>query len=275
MDTKYYAVYRGKQPGIYATWLETREQTDGYPGAVFCRCNTLQDAESFLRTGQVRSPFKKINMAEYEIASPRSLTDAMHSAGAQPLPPVVKKCFDIKRINPADIVTCRPGITASQLDAAEAIEHYRKHPDYKTLPASVLYVYTDGSTYGNGTRHARGGYGIFYSREDMPPVCAPICQAKVTNCVAELTAILETLKSIQKCVLTSCYIYSDCEYAMDVISGRKNAHTNLNLVEPAQALFKSFMGKVKFVHVRSHTGAGDLHSLGNVVADILAKKGTA
>ena len=188
-----------------------------------------------------------------------------------------KRCFDIKRINPDDIMTCRPGFSVEQPsppDISGAIDAYRSHPSYRDAAEGVLYVYTDGSAYGNGTRHARGGYGIFYSRKDIPPVYAPIKQAKVTNCVAELTAILETLQSLKKYGVKCCCIYSDCEYAMDVISGKKKAHTNLHLVEPAQKLFRDFAGKVTFTHVRSHTGAGDLHSLGNEVADMLAKKGT-
>ena len=174
-------------------------------------------------------------------------------------------------------MTCRPGFSVEQPsppDISGAIDAYRSHPSYRDAAEGVLYVYTDGSAYGNGTRHARGGYGIFYSRKDIPPVYAPIKQAKVTNCVAELTAILETLQSLKKYGVKCCCIYSDCEYAMDVISGKKKAHTNLHLVEPAQKLFRDFAGKVTFTHVRSHTGAGDLHSLGNEVADMLAKKGT-
>ena len=254
----YYAVYRGKQPGIYSTWRETREQTDGYPDAVFCRCSSLQEAKNFVERGSIGT------------------TESPHSA--LPPPPLqVKKGFDIKRINKDDILTCRPRgarpAIAIPTDITGITKKYTTHPDYSHIPPGHLYVYTDGSTYGNGTRHARGGYSIFYSSSDLPPVYGPIKQDKVTNCVAELTAILETLRSVVSLKYEQVHIYSDCEYAMDVITGKKNAYVNLNLVEPAIALFKELSGRVKFIHVRSHTGAGDLHSVGNEIADILAKRG--
>ena len=32
---KYYAVRKGRIPGIYRTWSECQKQVTGYPGAVF------------------------------------------------------------------------------------------------------------------------------------------------------------------------------------------------------------------------------------------------
>ena len=32
---KYYAVKIGKKPGIYQTWAQTKEQVDGFSGAIY------------------------------------------------------------------------------------------------------------------------------------------------------------------------------------------------------------------------------------------------
>ncbi len=44
---KYYAVRVGRKPGIYETWEECREQTHGYPGAVFKGFPDLESAKAF------------------------------------------------------------------------------------------------------------------------------------------------------------------------------------------------------------------------------------
>ncbi|HEY9088395.1 MAG TPA: ribonuclease HI [Anaerolineaceae bacterium] len=48
MKPKYYAVRRGRAPGIYTTWEETLAQVSGFPGAVYKGFFTRQDAEDFL-----------------------------------------------------------------------------------------------------------------------------------------------------------------------------------------------------------------------------------
>lgn len=48
MAKKYYAVARGKAPGIYFTWEECRTQVEQFSGAVYKGFETLQDAEAFL-----------------------------------------------------------------------------------------------------------------------------------------------------------------------------------------------------------------------------------
>lgn len=48
MGKKYYAVKVGRIPGIYQTWDETKEQINGYSGAVYKGFTTLHDAEQFI-----------------------------------------------------------------------------------------------------------------------------------------------------------------------------------------------------------------------------------
>lgn len=42
---KYYAVMKGRQPGIYTTWKKCEEQVKGFSGAIFKSFSTLQEAE--------------------------------------------------------------------------------------------------------------------------------------------------------------------------------------------------------------------------------------
>lgn len=48
MSTKYYAVKKGKVPGIYHSWAECQAQTKGYSGAIFKSFTTRVEAENFI-----------------------------------------------------------------------------------------------------------------------------------------------------------------------------------------------------------------------------------
>lgn len=45
---KYYAVRKGREPGIYSSWEDCKEQVHRFPGAVYKSFETKEDAESFL-----------------------------------------------------------------------------------------------------------------------------------------------------------------------------------------------------------------------------------
>lgn len=48
LANKYYAVKKGREPGIYQTWDECKAMVHGYPGAVFKSFTSQEEAEAFL-----------------------------------------------------------------------------------------------------------------------------------------------------------------------------------------------------------------------------------
>lgn len=50
MAKKYYAVAKGKTPGVYLTWDDCRAQVEGFPGAVYKGFVTIQEAEHFIES---------------------------------------------------------------------------------------------------------------------------------------------------------------------------------------------------------------------------------
>ncbi|MGB4991612.1 MAG: RNase H1/viroplasmin domain-containing protein, partial [Agathobacter rectalis] len=48
MASKYYAVKKGKVPGIYFNWNDCKAMVDGYPGAVYKSFKTIEEAEKFI-----------------------------------------------------------------------------------------------------------------------------------------------------------------------------------------------------------------------------------
>lgn len=53
---KYYAVRKGKSPGIYSTWDECKAQVDGYSGAEYKKFNTKEEAMDFINPTEKKLP---------------------------------------------------------------------------------------------------------------------------------------------------------------------------------------------------------------------------
>lgn len=47
--SKYYAVKKGKHPGVYKTWSECQQQVSGFSGAIYKSFPTLTDAQEWLQ----------------------------------------------------------------------------------------------------------------------------------------------------------------------------------------------------------------------------------
>lgn len=54
--TKYYAVKAGREPGVYLSWGECKDQIHGYPGAVFKSFLTEEEAFDYLEELPVSDP---------------------------------------------------------------------------------------------------------------------------------------------------------------------------------------------------------------------------
>ena len=45
---KYYAVKKGRNPGIYTSWDSCLEEVKGYSGAIYKSFKSLEDANTFM-----------------------------------------------------------------------------------------------------------------------------------------------------------------------------------------------------------------------------------
>ncbi|MBQ5674178.1 MAG: RNase H1/viroplasmin domain-containing protein, partial [Lachnospiraceae bacterium] len=48
MAKKFYAVKKGKVPGVYDTWAECKSMVDGFSGAIYKSFLTLEEAKQFV-----------------------------------------------------------------------------------------------------------------------------------------------------------------------------------------------------------------------------------
>jgi ribonuclease HI len=144
-------------------------------------------------------------------------------------------------------------------------------PDY--------YVYTDGACSKNGYAGACAGIGVYFGPNDPRNVSKKVI-GKQTNNTAELSAIIFAYKEIENDILygKNVTIVTDSEYSLKCLKSygekceKKNWELempNKELVKYAYELFKN-KPNVEFMHIRSHTGRKDVHSIGNENADRLA-----
>ena len=141
------------------------------------------------------------------------------------------------------------------------------------------YVYTDGACSNNGKEIAKAGIGIYFQDNDSRNVSKRIT-GKQTNNRAELLAIIVAYFIIEKDVDAgkTIVIVTDSEYSIRCFTsygekcdrqGWKKDISNKEIVQQGYELFKD-TPTISLKHVRAHTGATDVHSIGNAKADALA-----
>lgn len=147
-----------------------------------------------------------------------------------------------------------------------------------------ITAFTDGSCIRKNNNVIYCGYGIYFPNNEIKNVGRKFKYNPLTNQRAELYAIYKCLKLINK---TKKYkkvtLYSDSLYSIKCLTewyvkweknnwmrNRREQVKNFDIIMKILKLKKKF--DIKFVHVRSHTNKKDFNSLGNNIADTLAKK---
>jgi ribonuclease HI len=160
---------------------------------------------------------------------------------------------------------------------------------------ATMEIFTDGSCLNNRLSKkglSKGGVGVFFGDNDPRNISEPLAGPKVTNQVAELTAISRALDVlIAENYNGIAYIYSDSKYSISIFTEwiktweknnwRRAAGEieNLELIKEIQAKLKR--QPVIFKHVRSHRAEppkdDPAHRLwhGNNQADLLATRGSS
>jgi ribonuclease HI len=149
-----------------------------------------------------------------------------------------------------------------------------------------ITVYVDGSCSNNGHINAKGGIGIHFPNSELKDISKQVPLETCTNQKSELYAILFCIKYLVKylgLIDKELVIKTDSEYSINcitkwannwVINGwkKKNGEDviNKNYIEPIYKLYKKY--NISFQHIPAHTGNIDDDSIGNEIADCLAKK---
>ena len=156
----------------------------------------------------------------------------------------------------------------------EAIE-FLNNGKLKDDKSDFLKVYTDGSCINNGKEGSKGGIGIYFGDGDSRNVSKRLEYDKVTNNVAELSALNEALDILVE-YDSDTIIYTDSKYVILCCTsyGRKQSVKNWIEDIPNKDLVKlvynKFISKenIRLEYVRGHNNC-----YGNDMADKLAREG--
>lgn len=158
-----------------------------------------------------------------------------------------------------------------EIEAIEFLNNGRLKDD----KSDFLKVYTDGSCINNGKEGSKGGIGIYFGDGDSRNVSKSLEYDKVTNNVAELSALNEALDILVE-YDSDTIIYTDSKYVILCCTsyGRKQSVKNWiddipnkNLVK---LVYNKFISKenIRLEYVRGHNNCH-----GNDMADKLAREG--
>ncbi|KZT51160.1 hypothetical protein CALCODRAFT_503850 [Calocera cornea HHB12733] len=245
---QFYAVRRGRVPGVYTSWDDTLAQVNGYSGAVHQGFRTREEAEAFVNGQPTPS--------------------VPNSAG--PSQPYARPI-------PAQSKTTATNFIASVIAPPkdEEIKGLTEVEDGKTWRV----VYTDGACSGNGKQGAKGGVGVYWG-PGMKNVAERLGGAQ-TNNRAELIGIVRALETDPD-PSTPLIIKTDSSYSIQCMRDwlpkwRMNGFRtgsgpvkNKELLLYLSSLMDGRPGHLKLQHVRGHMGIE-----GNEMADRLAVAGAA
>ncbi|KAH9174175.1 ribonuclease H-like domain-containing protein [Lactarius sanguifluus] len=263
----YFAVRVGREPGIYETWEECREQVVRYPNAVYKKMKSLNKATAWVNERGTPDPM------ESDIEPADSLSQTRASVGPSLL---TKASHSSSTIAPTPVA--RPSNAP-----LSAIAGQSKPNGFSSSTVFEDVVYTDGACSRNGQAGSVAGVGVWWGPNDPRNISERCPGSPQTNNRAELIAIIRALQTAPTTPIP-LVIKTDSKYAMKCIVKwlpswrKKNFRTyegtpvkNSELIMYADALMsmrKKAGLKVRFEHVAGHSGEP-----GNDGADALAVRG--
>jgi ribonuclease HI len=153
--------------------------------------------------------------------------------------------------------------------------------------ATVLEIYTDGSSLANGRSGARAGFGLWFGPDDPRNVSEPVTVGVATNQNAELQALALAVQLADRDIRLGAHrqarIYTDSAYAISCVTlwvknWRRNGWRTSSggdvlhkeFIERTARILESCNGSIQLVKVKGHSRLA-----GNDGADKLARDGAA
>ncbi len=233
MAKKFYAVKTGRVPGIYGTWAECQQQTNGFSGAVFKSFGTRQEAEAF-------------------IAQNGDGPEAAATGGAQCQ--IRQECVD-RQGNSGRDAAALPCEDAAALSCEDAVDE------------TQAAAYVDGS-YDAATGAFSYGMVLFHNGQELhfSEKYTDSGLAQMHNVAGEIKGAEAAMRYCLDNNIPSVTIYHDYEGIARWCSGEWQAKKEGTIAYAAYYKKVSARVRIRFVKVKGHSG--DTY---NELADRLAK----
>lgn len=149
-----------------------------------------------------------------------------------------------------------------------------------------IEIFTDGSCMKKKT-DIYCGYGVYFPNGELSNISKKFTIKPLTNQRSELYAIYRGIKKITTNFdFSTIMIYSDSEYSIKSLTiwiknwkkngwltAQKKTVLNVDIIQKIDTIMEKYKNKIKFTHVKAHTGNQDILSKNNDIADKLAKDG--
>ncbi|KAM5165090.1 ribonuclease H1 [Mantella aurantiaca] len=267
MVRMFYAVRRGRKPGVYNTWDECKKQVECFAGARYKKFGCEQDAWKFVRETDV-APSNSSETGSCETQSPSLSKEKPHH---------VKPSFNAKRPLPSSISSKAPS-TPKRTKLIDISSQPPLFGQSFTHMGDATVVYTDGCCSQNGRLKARAGIGVYWG-PNHPMNVAERLEGRPTNQRAEIQAACKAVEQAKSQNITKLVLYTDSMFTINGITKwihnwKKNGwklSTGANVInrtdfEKLDMLVQGI--DVKWMHIPGHAGFG-----GNEAADRLAREG--
>ncbi|XP_077147495.1 ribonuclease H1-like [Ranitomeya variabilis] len=254
----FYAVRKGRSPGVYKTWAECKEQVDRFPAARYKKFASEEEAWKFVGD----NPKVSSSLTESNSKDQSSSNVKPSYSSKRPLPCAIStESSAPKRTKLIDINSLPPLLGQSFTQMGDS-----------------TVVYTDGCCSRNGRLKARAGIGVYWG-PNHPLNVAERLEGRQTNQRAEIQAACKALEQAKSQNITNLVLYTD---SMHTINGITKWIHSWKLKDWKMSTGKEVINRkdfekldgltqgldVKWMHVPGHAGFG-----GNEEADKLAREG--
>lgn len=262
----FYAVRRGRKPGVYNTWDECKEQVDRFAGARYKKFASEEEALKFI--GETEGAPSKSSESSCDTQIPSTSKEKQCH---------VKPSFCAKRpLQPSSTTKNPPSPKRTKLIEFSSLPPLFGQSFSQMGDATV--VYTDGCCSRNGRLKSRAGIGVYWG-PNHPLNVAERLVGRQTNQRAEIQAACKAVEQAKSQNITKLVVYTDSMFTINGITKwihawKKNGwklSTGADVInrEDFEKLDKLIKGiDVKWMHIPGHAGFG-----GNEAADRLAREG--
>lgn len=230
--TRFYGVQSGRNPGVYTSWPEVLEQIRGWKGPKHRGFKTRYEAEQFVAEGQ-NTGYEMSDVALDSVETPDgpAAKKSKNSKGRKS--GIKDEMSPAPFVDPFDYASGEAPLSEDAEDGFDSmivLDQTTGETRYKTAeelarvkpqvvrPAkdSLVKIYTDGSSLGNGQLGAVGGVGVYFGPGDGRNLSEGLTGTRQTNQRAELTALQRALELAPKD--RKLLIYSDSNYAINCVT---------------------------------------------------------
>ncbi|CAK8698284.1 unnamed protein product [Clavelina lepadiformis] len=273
LKMRFYAVHKGRVPGVYKSWSECFAQVNGFTGAKFKKFSSVNEAEFFVKEG--------IDQQTEEDLLQKLFSDELNAPQEKCLPPFVKPHSQSDKPLKRKLGNCEDGAKQAKIKNKDIVipVHNKSVPGSSTFESCPI-VYTDGACSKNGRKGCKAGYGVWWG-DNHPLNLSRKLKGEQTNQRAEIAAVNTAIEQAIIAGHRSVLIKTDSMFIINCVTKwipgwiRRNwlkadGKPVVHKKEFSQMLENMKDVKVHFEHVYGHQGV-----YGNEMADKLAVAGAS